>query len=58
MSIVDQIKAFFMKLLVVTLVLILGAVIKDELVGYALLIISFVFFAARILAAAEERKDF
>ena len=57
MSIADQIKAFFAKLLAAIAVLILGVVVRDELIGYALLILAFILFAAHVMKAADERKE-
>lgn len=57
MSIFEQIKAFFVKLLATVAVLILGVIVQDELIGYALLILAFIFFAAHVMKAADERKE-
>ena len=53
----NQIKAFFVKLLAAIAVLILGVVVRDELIGYAILTLAFIFFAARVMRAADERKE-
>lgn len=53
----NQIKAFFTRIILALAFLILGFVIKDELVGFILLTIAAIMFAAHLIKKSERKGN-
>lgn len=53
---VKQIKEFFARIILALAILVLGIIIKDELVGYILLTPALILFLSRIIKSSERKE--